>query len=256
MTDFYTTIMARSSVRDYAPEPMAAEQREALEAMCAEATAPFGGRVRIVLAGFADGATRSPGTYGVIHGARDYFVVATDGTPEAKLSAGFAFERIVLEATAMGLGTCWLAATFRGTPFARAAALEEGMEVTAVSPLGVASGRRHLLERLTRTLVRESSRKPFDALFQGATERFGRALEAVRRAPSSVNSQPWRAVVRDGRVDFYYAGRSNCVMLDMGIALCHFALVCAQDGVAGSFGMLPEPPESSGNTYLRSYFIK
>lgn len=215
MTDFYTAIMARSSVRDYVPEPIAPEQREALEAMCAEATVPFGGRVRIVLAGFADGATRSPGTYGVIHGARDYFVVATDGTPEAKLSAGFAFERIVLEATAMGLGTCWLAATFRGTPFARAAALEEGMEVTAVSPVGVASGRHH--------------------------------LRVYRRR---------RAVVRDGRVDFYYAGRSNCVMLDMGIALCHFALVCAQDGVEGSFGVLPEPPESGGNTYLRSYFIK
>lgn len=277
MTDFFEAAMMRGSVRDYADEALTSGQLGALEALCVEcgrraneelraraegtASGSEGGtpeRVVISLLTFRDGATRTPGTYGVIRGARHYFAVATDGSDEAKLAAGCAFERIVLEATAMGLGTCWLAATFRGTAFARAAALAPGMELTAVSPVGVASGRRHLLERITRSLVRESSRKPFEALFRGEAGAFRRALEAVRRAPSSVNSQPWRAIVaEDGQaVHFYYAGRSNCVMLDMGIAVCHFTLVCAQDGIEGELGTAPDAPKWDKNAYLCSYFVK
>lgn len=271
MTDFFEAAMRRGSVRDYADEPLTDEQRDALEALCAECSrtaneelrdeSVSGGapeRVVISLLTFREGATRALGTYGVIHGARHYFAIATDGSDEAKLAAGGAFERVVLEATAMGLGTCWLAATFRGTAFARAAALAPGMELTAVSPVGVASGRRHLLERITRSLVRESSRKPFEALFRGEAGVFKRALEAVRRAPSSVNSQPWRAIVADegGAVHFYYAGRSNCVMLDMGIALSHFSLVCEQDGIEGRFGKATVAPKWDKNAYLCSYFVK
>ena len=66
------------------------------------------------------------------------------------------------------------------------------------------------------------------------------ALEAVRLAPSAVNKQPWRVVVCGRKVHFYEKQSKGYVSdngwdlqkIDLGIALCHFALVskeCGQD---------------------------
>ncbi len=57
-------------------------------------------------------------------------------------------------------------------------------------------------------------------------------LEMIRLAPSAVNKQPWRVVVVDNTVHFYLKrskgfskeGKLDMQMIDMGIALCHFAL--------------------------------
>lgn len=237
--DMYETIMARTSVRDYAGRPLTDTQAEALRLACAGREAPFGGAYFMTLLSRGDGGELRPGTYGVIRGARDFLVLATDGTDAGALSGAYAMERVVLEATRLGLGTCWMAATFSGSAFeaaAAAAGMPDGMHVAAVLPVGVPSGRRHLVERIMRMSIRESSRKPYGELFfrgnlsTPLAEGEGphaRALEAVRRAPSAVNAQPWRVVVdNDGRcVRFYFARRSRYVMLDMGIALRHFSLV-------------------------------
>lgn len=236
--DMYETIMARTSVRDYAGHPLTEPQAEALRRACADREAPFGGAYFMTLLSRGDGGELRPGTYGVIRGARDFLVLATDGTDAGALSGAYAMERVVLEATRLGLGTCWMAATFSGSAFeaaAAAAGMPEGMHVAAVLPVGEPSGRRHLVERIMRMSIRESSRKPYGELFfrgnmstplaEGEGP-YARALEAVRRAPSAVNAQPWRVVVdSDGRrVRFHFARRSRYVMLDMGIALRHFAL--------------------------------
>ena len=55
-------------------------------------------------------------------------------------------------------------------------------------------------------------------------------LEMVRWAPSAVNKQPWRIIVRDGSFHFYkkedkgYIGEKtgDLQRIDVGIALCHF----------------------------------
>ncbi|MDE6239257.1 MAG: hypothetical protein K2M54_04625, partial [Muribaculaceae bacterium] len=52
--------------------------------------------------------------------------------------------------------------------------------------------------------------------------RFGQALEMLRLAPSSTNSQPWRALVSGDTVHFYYVPKSQASVLDCGIGLCHF----------------------------------
>ena len=262
----YDAIMWRTSVRSYLPATLTDGQRARLSQMSAAATAPFGGRIAISLIKAGDGGETRPGTYGVIRGARDFFVIATDGSPEAKLSAGYAFERIVLEAAAMELGTCWLAVTFRGNAFGRAAGVPDGMEVTAVSPVGIPAGKRHLMERITRAVIRESARRDFNSMFffgdfntpVPSGSHFTRALEAVRRAPSSVNSQPWRAVVaRDGlRVHFYFTRPGDCTMLDMGIALCHFAEACSCDGIEGDFITVEDAPAHPKMTYLRTFIGK
>lgn len=57
-------------------------------------------------------------------------------------------------------------------------------------------------------------------------------LELVRWAPSAVNKQPWRILLKDGVYHFYekkdkgYVGEAtgDLQKIDVGIALCHFLM--------------------------------
>ena len=64
-------------------------------------------------------------------------------------------------------------------------------------------------------------------------------LEMVRLAPSAVNKQPWRVVIADNAAHFYlkrskgFGHETDLDMqkIDMGIALCHFALTAKESGL-------------------------
>lgn len=171
----------------------------------------------------------------------------------ADLSLGFSFEQVVLGAWQMGLGTCWIAATFKGTDFERGVVWPRGERLRIVCPVGKPAS-LSVKERLMRFAVRSNRRKPFDTLFfkddfahpLSPDSAFGEALEMMRLAPSSTNSQPWRALVREDAVLFYYKPKSSLSVLDCGIGLCHFDAAERFRGRAGEFvfeDKFPPPPE-------------
>ena len=53
----------------------------------------------------------------MISGAKTYFLIAAGADDNSALSAGYRFEQVVLEATRLGLGTCWVGGTFRKSAF-------------------------------------------------------------------------------------------------------------------------------------------
>ncbi|MDE6458444.1 MAG: hypothetical protein K2L31_07600, partial [Muribaculum sp.] len=84
--------------------------------------------------------------------------------------------------------------------------------------------------------------------------RFAEPLEMMRLAPSSVNSQPWRALVMGDTVHFYYLPKSNLSLIDCGIGLCHFYETERFNGNKGTFsGMENAPNAPQGWRYLISY---
>ncbi len=193
--------------------------------------------IRVVDYDDADGRL---GTYGFITGARQFLVMASGKSQAEQVQAGFMFEALILKATEMNLSTCWLGGTFRRGPFAEAFGhIDQGREISIVSPIGHPTPRRRFAERLMRRVVKADHRKPFARLFQGAApdSPLGIALEAVRLAPSSSNSQPWRCVVtgREGSgeevVTFSCAASGRFSAIDMGIAYCHFLLASRREGL-------------------------
>lgn len=190
-----------------------------------------------------DGAEGKLGTYGFITGARQFLAMASGKTRAEQVQAGFMFEALILKATGMGLATCWLGGTFRRGAFSEAfGTLGEGMEISIVSPVGHPTPKRRFAERMMRRMVKADRRKPFADLFRGVAEDtpIGRVLEAVRLAPSSSNSQPWRCTVSGGgdagdgkegqvTVEFSCAASGRFAPVDMGIAYCHFLLASRQE---------------------------
>ncbi|MDE7407862.1 MAG: hypothetical protein K2M76_05520, partial [Muribaculaceae bacterium] len=150
----------------------------------------------------------------------------------------------------------------KGSVFAGRMDAPSGQTLKVVSPVGYAADRRRWLERVTRAVARSSSRKDFDQLFAygepgtpiDAGSKWYAPLMLMRQAPSSTNSQPWRAVVTAGGVDFYHTGKSRLALIDMGIGLCHFHIGCEAAEITGNFVCDSDrAKEFSGLTYLCSF---
>lgn len=255
-------IRERSSLRTYRNEPIDGAVRAELERhMSYDVPAPFGTRIRFDLIPAAEGgdAPKRVGTYGVIKGAPAFIVGAMREGGMNLEDFGFRMERIVLAATAAGLGTCWLGGTFSKGDFSHRMSLGQGEIIPAVVAAGYATERRRVVDRVMRFGAGSDNRKPWSALFfdggfdaaldRAAAGAYGQPLEMVRLAPSASNNQPWRVVREEGgrRLHFYlqrtkrYRAQVNIIGLadlqrvDMGIAMCHFEAAVRGAGLSGSW---------------------
>jgi nitroreductase len=243
-------IQKRTSVRTYENRPVEEEKLNQLKAFIAEANNPFGARVRFEL---LESTEQKIGTYGFIKGAKTFFGGCVKKGPMDMEGFGYAFEHIVLFATALELGTCWLGGTFK-----RSSIIEQlkpvGEYLPAVSPVGQASQKKSLTEKAVAAGAGARKRKRFGEIFfdgdagvplmldEGPLKS---CLEMVRIGPSASNKQPWRVIVKDGACHFYalvdkrYAGNTmygfTMQRIDLGIAACHFELSARELGLSGGF---------------------
>lgn len=242
----------RRSVRSFNGEPLSETTRKELMDFASMVYNPFGGHFTVRLKVFDLKNGYKPSTYGMIRGANDFFLLGIDEEEVSALAAGFCFEQVVLRAQQLGLGTCWIAATFKGTDFEKGEVWPDGEKLRIVCPVGVAAG-KSMMEKIVRFAAGSSNRKPFGELFfsgDGKTplspdSRFGEALAMLRIAPSSTNSQPWRVIADGDDVHFYYLPKSPASVLDCGIGICHFSETEKFNGHKGSFlkaESLPQAP--------------
>ena len=192
--------------------------------------------------------------------------------PHACAAFGYSFEQLVLKAQAMGLGTVWLGGTMNRAAFEKAMELGKDEMMPCATPLGYTAQKMSVRETVMRKAIRADERLPFEALFfdgDAATplsqEKAGDLavpLEMVRLAPSAVNKQPWRVIVCDGAAHFYCkrskgegSGELDMQMVDMGIALCHFALAAQESGLDAEF-VQADPHLATDMEYVASYRVK
>jgi nitroreductase len=272
-------IRQRSSHRSYTPQPVEAEKLRALSDFFAGLEGPFGGKARFVIldtAGWGEGKINALGTYGTMQGTR-LFLVGTISRGEHDMEDfGYQFEKIILRATDLGLGTCWIGGIFNRSRFGDKAGVREDEILPAISPFGYTTQKRSLTDSIIRWSAGSGNRRPWGQLFfdgsfevplsEGAGGRYVDPLEMLRLGPSASNRQPWRVVKEQGRDIFhFYLRRSkgydkliravDLQRIDMGIAMCHFELTARQLGLGGrwekrapSSSRLPERTE-----YIQSW---
>lgn len=206
------------------------------------------------------------GTYGFIKGTRQFLVGCFTPADYALENYAYLFELIVLKATEMGLGTCWLAGSFNKSGFAAAFVKNTEEHIPAVSPLGQIPKHRRLKEQMLRKAFKAKTRFPWSKLFfegdfstELTEEKAGpykSILEMVRIGPSAANRQPWRIVkdVQNHAFHFYvydphesHPGWTQFRSLDLGIACAHFDLMCQELGFKGQWcfekPQLTTPPD-------------
>jgi nitroreductase len=273
------TMNQRFSCRTYSGEPLGEAERNRLqEAAAAMRTGPFASRLRFQLAAAAPGdeeAIKKLGTYGTIRGAAAFIIGAAERGPMYLEDYGWALEGLVLEATALGLGTCWIGGFFARGTFARRIRASGGERLPAVISVGRIADADRAQEGLVRRVSGGSRRKPWDTLFfDGDFTRpldpekvrpWSVPLEMVRRAPSASNRQPWRVLRADGAWHFYIRrtpgypprisrwlmGIEDLQRVDSGIGMCHFELAARESGLPGRW--VREPPAVEPSDALTEY---
>ena len=211
----------------------------------------------------------------VIAGTDTYIAGKMRRTAHAEEAFGYSFEKVVLFAQSLGIGTTWIAGTMNRNAFERAMELTSDEVMPCISPLGYPAKKLSLRETLMRKGVKADSRLAFGELFfdgsfgkplaEADAGKLDEALEAVRLAPSAVNKQPWRVIICGDKVHFYEKSSRGYVSdngwdiqkIDMGIALCHFELGAKARGLNAAFeDSDPSLPVPAGVTYIASFILR
>ena len=186
------------------------------------------------------------GHYGRVNGAPMYVAfIGEMRSPRVQEAAGYTGEGIILEATALGLDSCWVGGFFRPESVRSQIATREGEKVLSVTPVGYAPQEKTRQEKIMSGLVKSRLRKPLAKLVGGKiiAPWMGKALEAARLAPSAQNRQPWRFRIEKDAVfisaDKSFSPSSISKRLDCGIAMLHFELGALAAGVPGTWEILP-----------------
>ncbi|MFW9781048.1 MAG: nitroreductase family protein [Candidatus Heimdallarchaeota archaeon] len=207
------------------------------------------------------------GTYGIIKGAQDFIVGAVEKSPYDREHFGYLLEKIILIATDMGLGTCWLGGTFNRSLFSAKINSSQDEIIPAITPVGYIDQKSNR-EKIIRSFAKADKRLPWEVLFfEGNTSNplnknkigeYSKLLEMIRIGPSAGNKQPWRIIkMRDDNIFHFYTinpkeGRflkyDKFRPLDIGIAVCHFDLTAKDLQLNGHW--LFEDPQLLGTEDL------
>ncbi len=242
MSALMETVKNRKSVRTYDGNPVSDDHRKAIEEYAKKLTNPFNIPVEFVFLDAKEHGLSSP----VLSGEKLYVAGKVEKKPYADVAFGFTFEKLVLYAQTLGIGTVWIGGTMKRELFEAAVGLKDGEMMPCVSPLGYPAKKKSIKEAMMRKGIGADSRIPGEKLFfDGAWGRplspgadMAEPLEMVRWAPSAVNKQPWRIVVKDGLYHFYekkdkgyvHDSTGDLQKIDVGIALCHFVMGLEEKG--------------------------
>lgn len=250
------TINQRHSTRTYDKRPVDGQTLMAVEDYLASNTkGPMGTPVRFKIIELKDAGQvlKQFVSYGNIKGAR-YFVAGTVKKGEKAMEDfGYCMEKNILFLTSLGLGTVWLGGSLNRSRFAQEMNATSDEVIPAITPFGYEADRKAMMDRIIKAVAKSHKRKDFSQLFfegsiktpldKSSCGTYGEVLEAVRRAPSASNMQPWRIIREDTAFHFYMDAHPSNEALkdiriqnnDMGIAMCHFELAAQALGLKGQW---------------------
>jgi len=165
-------------------------------------------------------------SYGMLRGVRHFLIIAgPEHDEDLEEKCGYYGEQIVLAATAMGLGTCWVGGTFDRS-FCRKY-LNYDEKLVCVVALGQAAeqpiDREKVISRFTKRALRSVTQLSSTDL--PSCPWFAPGMEAVQHAPSAVNRQGYHFHQRaDGTVSADLTTHAPFALVDLGIAKLHFEL--------------------------------
>lgn len=252
-------IKERKSTRTYDGRALEDKDLERLNAFINEINKEIKIKARFkIVSNLGTGKEESKklGTYGFISGDNSYVIGIMDKGDNNALEFGYAFEKIILFATDLGIQTCWLGGTFSKENFQEISGLNENEFIPIISPLGYKKEKQRVFETAMRAIIGADKRKSWSELFfnksmlplnENDESEFKVPLEMVRLGPSASNKQPWR-IIKDENIYHFFVCRTKGYGVadydlqknDIGIAKCHFDLTLKEIGINGSWLKLNE----------------
>ncbi len=207
---WYDAMYKRGSVRRYTGAPDK-EQLDRLGVLCR----------KLSWQGITVRMFKGPGLRRTVK-ATDVYAVIVAKRPAPMELEGFMGEALVLEATAMGLGTCWLGAGFYPDVVSRNVNLQSDEAVHCVIAIGKAELPSFAPKRMELPKLCGMSEEQLSEL--GAWQK--EAVLAARIAPSAMNLQPWKIEADKAGVSVLERSviYKKYAPLDRGICMLHAAV--------------------------------
>ncbi len=225
MDDILSAIDKRRSRRKYLPAPPEPLAVKTLQTFIDELNSRESLKMRLILNN-GDAFNGFSKSYGMLSGVQNYILLIGNPSDAAETEKlGYFGEWLVLHATALGLGTCWVGGTFDRNSCPTEP--KEGESIICAITVGNTTPELSGKEKLIRWGTHRKSKTAEQMYTSDAPvpDWFLSGMEAVRKAPSAVNRQPVMFSYENGTVtasvkrieDASYA-------LDLGIAKLHFQL--------------------------------
>lgn len=245
-------VKIRHSVRTYNQQSLVGNIRERLLKFIAQAnTEVNGARAEFVDDGGSKVIQSIIASYGFIQGVRSYIAFIVDKNDRhCYEKIGHLGEMCILEATSLGLGTCWISGTFKPKLVEDHLSIGLSEKVVAITPVGYSSNKKSIIEKLMKKIARSHQRKPLEELCPaGYNEQWPAwikdAVSLARLAPSAVNRQPWRFIVsedaREIKITLDKSSDIESKRLDCGIAMLHIEIAALINNIQVEWKYLDNP---------------
>lgn len=172
-------------------------------------------------------------SYGLFKNVRNYVAcVVDDFYPDTWQRAGYYAEQFVMCAVKLGLGTCFVGGTYDSSSVK--AEIRVGWKLPFIIAFGYPSENKPgYIKRMLYRQMHLKDKSPEDFLDKSEdAEQFIKAnpwvetgLKGLACAPSSLNKQPVRIRINDGRVEAYTNSKEPARMIDLGIGMWNFEAV-------------------------------
>ncbi|MFC1910235.1 nitroreductase family protein [Chloroflexota bacterium] len=249
---WYAALWRRRSRRHYDPKRnIESNILESLDKACRDFKPFPSARSYLVNKPAADVFKGIVGSYGKVTGASAFIAfIGNMEDPGVYEQVGYTGEAIILEATALGLNTCWVAGFFRPKTVASLIEIKDNERVLAVTPVGYARDSESFFEKAMTGFGLTHRRHPVARLVSGQRagylpEWVKTPLEAARIAPSAINRQPWGFEVDDTGITVYIrtggTGFGVSKRIDCGIAMLHIEVAAMENDNEGKWEFLEGP---------------
>lgn len=201
----------RHAIRKYSERVVESDKIESLEMLIRECNAKSGLSIQMIIN--EGGPLNGIKALGRFKNAINYFAIVGAADEASQEKAGYYGEMIVLEATKLGLGTCWVTQTYSK----RKCDIKLGHNevLYAIIPFGYCE-----------QSIKGHKSKTIDELSEVVgeiPEWFDKGMRAVQMAPTAMNQQKFTISLK-GDVVTASAHKGKGTILDLGIVKYHFEL--------------------------------
>lgn len=164
-------------------------------------------------------------SYGLFHNVQNYILlIGIEQDVYSKEKIGYAGEMLVLDLCERGLGTCWVGGSYDHE--LAAANLKEQETLYGVITVGYVKERRSVKENMISKITKRKGKSIAELCGEEThlPQWMQEGLRAVQLAPSALAAQPVVFHREGNKVYARVAKPDTLQMIDLGIAMAHFAL--------------------------------
>lgn len=222
MISLFEAVEKRISRRTYIPKLIPQAKKAELNRIIADINSRSGLNIRLMENGEdCFGLIKS---YGMFSGVKSYFaLIGNESDPDLRRKAGYFGEELTLEATKLGLGTCWVAGSYDKN----SCGIDLGANESLVCVISVGECPEKTVKEKAIEKTIKIKRKSFAEITNisgEAPEWFIKGVEYARYAPSARNKQPIIFEFDGENAKAFSTANFGYNQIDLGIAEFHFEL--------------------------------